>query len=191
MSDRHYPLKWPEGWDRTPGIGRRSSPYRCTLDRAVKDLLEDLRRWKARDITISSNIRTGLGVSMTEGMVKDPGVAVYWTHRDGAPRVMACDCWHRLRDNVRSIGLAVEYLRGLERCGASAILDRALKGFAALPEAPSCWKLLGVPQGSPRALISERFRELAATAHPDHGGDSTAFGQLTQAYHEALGQSRQ
>ena len=33
-------------------------------------------------------------------------------------------------------------------------------------------------------------RELSATLHPDRGGDTIAFAQLTQAYHEALGASR-
>lgn len=187
MTERAYPLKWPEGWPRTTAVARRASPYKCSLDHAVKDLLAELGRMRAKDITISSNVRTGLGVRMTESEVRDPGVAVYWTHRDGQPRVMACDHWHRLRDNIRAIGLAIAALRQLERCGASAILDRALKSFAALPPAPDCWTVLGLEPGASRASISDRFRELAATHHPDRGGDSTRFGQITQAYHEALG----
>lgn len=188
MSDRHYPLKWPEGWPRTTAGMRRSSPYKTTLETAVKDLVADLGRMKAKDITISSNLRSGL-MKMTESEVKDPGVAVYWTHKDGTPRVMACDHWFRLRDNVRAVGLTIASLRQIERCGATGMLDRALAGFKALPEAPDCWRLLGLTRGAERADITERFRELAATAHPDHGGDTTTFAQLTQAYHEALGQS--
>lgn len=181
-----YPLKWPEGWKRTPGGMRKSSPYRCSLEGAVKELLADLGRMRAKDVTISSNVRSGLGVRITEGQVSDPGVAVYWTDKNGHPRVMACDHWFRLRDNVRAIGLAIAAFRQLERCGASGLLDRALDGFKALPEGANCWRLLGVPEGSSRDVISGRFRELAASAHPDHGGDAVTFGQLSQAYHEAL-----
>ncbi len=190
MNHRAYPLTWPAGWPRTTAVQRRASPYKCSLDQAVKDLLAELRRMKAKDITISSNVRTGLGVKMSESEVKDPGVAVYWTHRDGQPRVMACDHWYRLRDNIRAIGLAVQALRQLERCGASAILDRALSSFAALPAAPTWRDLLGFQGENPtKAEIRDRFRELAATHHPDRGGDATHFGQISVAYHEAMGQA--
>lgn len=187
MTDRSYPLKWPDGWPRVTAGMRRSAPYKTSLDHAIRDLLDDLRKMGAKDVTISSNVRVTLGVKLTENEVKDPGVAVYWTHKSGEPRVMACDHWGRLRDNVRAIGLTVAALRQIERCGASGMLDRALEGFKALPEAPSCWHVIGLPKGSSQALVTTRFRELAATHHPDRGGDPVAFGQITQAYHEALG----
>jgi hypothetical protein len=53
---------------------------------------------------------------MTETEVRDPGVAVYWTDRRGEARVMACDQWFRLRDNVHAIGHAVAAFRTIERC---------------------------------------------------------------------------
>ena len=186
MTDRFYPLKWPEGWPRTTAGLRRSAPYKTSLDSAVKELVTDLNRMRAKDITISSSLRGGL-VKMTESEVRDPGVAVYWTHKDGSPRVMACDHWQRLRDNVRAVGRTIAAIRQIERCGATGLMDRALDGFKALPEAPDCWRLLGVKEGAGRQAISERFRELAATQHPDRGGDAVTFAQLTQAYHEALG----
>ena len=187
MPAQDYPLKWPQGWPRTTTGMRRSAPYKTSLEAAAKELVADIGRMRGRDITVSSNLRAGLGKKMTESEVRDPGVAVYWTDKNGHPRVMACDHWYRLRDNVRAIGLTIGALRQIERCGATGMLDRALDGFKALPAAPDCWELLGIPKGSIKAEIRDRFRELSATRHPDRGGDSQAFAQITGAYHEAMG----
>lgn len=189
MTARDYPLKWPEGWPRTTAGLRRAAPYKTSLDAAVKELVADLGRMRAKDVTVSSNLRGGL-VKMTETEVRDPGVAVYWTHKDGSPRVMACDHWQRLRDNVRAVGLTIAAIRQIERCGATGLMDRALDGFKALPEAGTCWRVLGVPEGSGRDKLTARFRELAATLHPDRGGDAVTFAQISEAYHEALEASR-
>lgn len=185
--ERDYPLKWPEGWPRTLATARRSAPYKTSLQAAVNDLLADLRRMRATDIVISSNVRSSL-IKQTESDLRDPGVAVYWLHKDGSPRVMACDHWHRLRDNVRGVGLTIAALRQIERCGATGMLDRALDGFKALPAAPTWREVLQLPRSGPvtAAQVTTQFRALAATHHPDRGGDTVTFGQITQAYREAL-----
>lgn len=186
MTDRAFPLKWPEGWPRVTTGLRRAAPYKTSLDHAVRDLVADLQRMRAKDVTISSNVRTTLGTKLSESEVRDPGVAVYWTDKRGEPRVMACDHWQRLRDNVRAIGLTIAAIRQMERCGATGMMDRALDGFKALPEAPDCWRVLGLARDVDTETVKARFRLLAAQHHPDRGGDATTFAQLTQAYHEAL-----
>lgn len=190
MTDRAYPLKWPDGWPRVTAGMRRSAPYKTSLDQAVKDLVAELHRMRARDVVISSNVRTTLGSKLSESEVRDPGVAVYWTHKDGSPRVMACDHWFRLRDNVRAIGLTIAAIRQIERCGATGLMERALDGFKALPEADGWWRVLGVDKEADRDAVTARFREMAATQHPDRGGDPQRFAQLTAAYHEGLGARR-
>jgi hypothetical protein len=45
--------------------------------------------------------------------------------------VLACDTFEEVRWNMRAIQMAFGYLRGLENCGASALLERAFEGFAA------------------------------------------------------------
>lgn len=45
--------------------------------------------------------------------------------------VLACDTFNEVRLNMKSIQMAFGYLRGLENCGASALLERAFEGFAA------------------------------------------------------------
>jgi hypothetical protein len=48
--------------------------------------------------------------------------------------VLACDLFNEVRLNMHAIGLTVEAMRQIERCGASSMLERAFRGFmAALP----------------------------------------------------------
>jgi hypothetical protein len=47
--------------------------------------------------------------------------------------VIACDAYTEMRWNIQSIRITVAALRRIEDCGASGVLDRAFKGFAALP----------------------------------------------------------
>jgi len=188
MSDQRdtYPLQWPPGWPRAKT--RRGALYKVTLEKAVSEAVDELGRMGAKDVVLSSNMRVGL-IRSSESELKDPGVALYWTSKKGQPMVIACDCWHRLRDNVRAIGLTLSALRAIERSGASELLERAFTGFAALPAAPDPWTLLGVPRGTAKAAVDQRFRELSRTLHPDRGGDAREYAQITQAYHEAIGAS--
>lgn len=194
-----FPLAWPEGWPRTKA--RRSSTYKVTTDAAINDLLAGLRLMQGREIIISSNVPLRRDGTMYRGdhsdqRLSDPGVAVYWTGRgrkgEAVPRVIPCDVWLTVRENVRALGLAVDYLRGLQRTGAGEILERAFVGFARLPETTGgepfdCWSVLGVEPGASRQRLSERLRELSRTEHPDHGGSSERFSAITRAYHEAVG----
>lgn len=193
-----FPLCWPEGWARSKY--RASSPYKVTTDTALEELLASIRQLGGRDIIVSSNVPVRRDGTMyrgdhAEARMSDPGVAVYWTARGGKgeplPRVIPCDVWYTVRENVRALGMAIDYIRGLKRCGAGEIQDRAFSGFARLPEttgeAFDCWAVLGVPRGSPRQKLTERLRELTRTEHPDHGGSNERFARITRAYHEAFG----
>lgn len=188
MSDQRdtYPLRWPAGWPRA--TSRRSALYKVTLEKAVSEAVAELKRMGAKDVVLSSNMRVGLiRTTETETELKDPGVALYWTSKKDQPMVMACDHWHRLRDNVRSIGLTLEAIRAIERNGASQILDRVFTGFIALPEAPDAWKILGLTRSADKDALTARLRELTREHHPDRGGDARRFAEITRAYHEAIG----
>lgn len=191
-----FPLCWPDGWARTKY--RASSPYKVTTDVAIEDLLAGIRTMGGRDIIVSSNVPIRRDGTMYRGdhsdqRISDPGVAVYWTMphpktRQLEPKVIPCDHWHTVRENVRALGMAVDYIRGLKRCGAGEIMDRAFGGFARLPEstADDPWSVLGVKRTATRQQLSERLRELTRTEHPDHGGSTERFARITRAYHEAL-----
>ena len=95
-----------------------------------------------------------------------------------------------MRENVRAIGLTVEALRAIQRSGASELLERAYTGFARLPQSTGprpWWEVLGIERQASRHAINQRFHELARTGHPDRGGDTARFAEITQAYHQAVG----
>lgn len=79
----------------------------------------------------------------------DPAMfAAVSKHRDNALRwvnrkehkhfehVIACDSFKEVRLNIASIAFTIKAIRQIERCGTSALLERAFKGFVAeLPAA--------------------------------------------------------
>lgn len=166
-------LKWPPGWERTPKI-RKQWGDRFKLEDADTILLYELKKLGASEIAISTD-RTGI----------DEGVAVYFTLR-GEPRVMACDRYNTQLANMRSLGLAVQAMRQLERHGGGAMADRAFVGFAALPPPRSCWDILGIEPASDRTVIERAFRAKALKHHPDQGGSHKAMAELVAARDEAM-----
>lgn len=190
-----YPLAWPEGWKRVPLHARKShSPFSTTFDRARRDLLEELRKLGARHVVISSWLPLRLDgqprSDVARRRIEDPGVAVYFELR-GRPMVMARDLYSNIHDNIRSIGLAIEHMRGLERHGGAAMMERAFEGFAALPPpAPKDhWDVLGLKQGATVEQINERFREMAKREHPDAGGTADRFNALNLARAQAISEA--
>jgi hypothetical protein len=88
---------------------------------------------------------------------------------------------------MRSLTLAIEAMRQLERHGGGTMMERAFTGFAAI--APPDWKkpwreVFGVKpdwQGDITAL----YREKAKNRHPDTGGSDSLMAELNVAFAEA------
>src|SRR5258708_200630 len=132
-----YPLLWPEGWPRTPAAHRRNtSPVTTTFDGARRQLLNELQLLGAMSAVISSNLPLRVDgqpyADAARRRMDDPGVALYFT-LDTRAVVMARDVFWNVHDNLRSIGHAIEHLRGLERHGGAHMMERAFGGFTALP----------------------------------------------------------
>lgn len=218
-----YPLCWPEGWKRTavhvrrsgyqfkggdtygwrPGttervyVGRRQ----ITPDRARKLLVEELERLKARAVIISSNVPLRADGEMRADAATrrydDPGVAVYFQFK-GKPMVMACDAYDNIASNLRSLGLAIEALRQLERHGGGVMMERAFAGFSALPPPEGAkprrpwWEVMRYSDDPEEremlsaAEIEARYRAMANKLHPDHGGSDDAMAELNAAKEEAI-----
>ena len=187
-----YPLAWPESWPRTDSGKRRShSPFSTTFDKARRDLLDELRRLGARNVVISSWLPLRQDgnprADVARRRIEDPGVAVYFELR-GRPMVMARDAYWNIHDNIRSIGLAIENLRGLERHGGAVMMERAFEGFAALPppKVRDHWAVLGIAPTKDYGAILHAFRTMAKTVHPDSGGSAEAMCELIEARDAAL-----
>jgi len=187
-----YPLRWPSGWKRSKS--RKKSRYGSTFGETRDALMKSLRLLGARYPVISCNIptrRDGLPYS-AYNEPNDPGIAVYFIMGD-QQRVIACDRWVRVKDNLRAVFLACEALRQLERTGASEILERAFLGFVELSsgeQTKTCWEVLGILTTNDQAAISTAYRALAKLAHPDVGGSEERMKILNRAYEDALKHAR-
>ena len=198
-----YPLRWPEGWPRIPsyrrendnrfGNGTRTAEgitmgRRLTVGRARDQLMEELRRLGATEIVVSTNVPVKAdGLLYADNKrLDDPGIAVYFKFKK-KQMVMARDGFVSVAGNLRSLGLAIEGLRQLERHGGSLMLERAFEGFLAI--APPDWKkpwreVFGIkPDWT--GDISALYREKARIRHPDAGGSDALMAELNVAYAEA------
>lgn len=122
----------------------------------------------------------------------DPGVAVYFSLRN-RPMAMARDAYYDIAQNLRSLALAIEYMRGLERHGGSIMMERAFGGFTALPppqqqqEETVYWRdefgleKYDLPKADLLAVCESRYRTQAKKLHPDQGGDTAAMIRLNMA----------
>ncbi len=182
-----YPLTWPAGWPRTKRPQR--SRFSVTLDVARQELVWEIERMGGRYPLISTDVplrRDGYPYASAK-TPDDVGVAVYF-ERDGKQMVFACDRWDRIRDNLRAIQKTIEALRGVERWGASDMMERALSAFVALPSPIDPWGKLDIQKGSGDDEIERAYRSKAKTAHPDAGGTAEEMVSLSAARDEALSQ---
>lgn len=195
-----YPLEWPAGWRRA--ANRVYSAFRSkssgslrplTVYQAIARLEDELRRLKARNVTISTNVRLRQdGIPRSdEAEPRDPGAAVYFSFR-GKATVFACDRYTRVADNIAAIAAHVEALRAIERYGVGS-LDQALAGYKALPaDTAADWrKVLGFVAGPvTSADVQRAFKERSLLCHPDRfpgdSGKEAEWYQLQRARDYAL-----
>ena len=195
-----YPLYWPAGYPRTRSPKRsRFGSYdydarrnRLTLTVALDEVEEQVRLLLNKrvlgdhDLIISTNMRrrkSDGGIYAKEREPEDSGVAVYFK-LSREMRVIACDKWQTVRENLHAAALSIEALRGLERWGASEIVPRAFRGFIALPEPESndWYHELGVPPDATPDEITAAYRARLKEAHPDAGGSVDELHRVRRAY---------
>lgn len=185
-----FPLHWPQGWKRTKTPAK--SRFDVSFASARDGLVEQLRLIGATYPVISTDIelrRDGLPYA-NQPEPKDKGVAVYFQWK-GKQHVLACDKWDRIKDNMRALEKTVEALRGIDRWGASTILERSFEAFVALPSGSEkrTWRdVLKIGPGVivTEAVIQNQYRLLARKAHPDAGGSDAAMAELNRARDEAI-----
>ncbi len=182
-----YPLAWPVGWPRARAP-QRSRFAGWTLYNARSELMAELRRLGATGIVLSTNIPLrldGLPYSNTREP-DDHGVAVYFRIK-GEPRVLACDKWRLVVDNITALCKHVEAIRGQARWGVGS-LEQALGGYRALTAAPArrLWfEVLGVPEDAPWPVVERARLQLLERHHPDKGGSGEMAYDVNAAFSEA------
>lgn len=191
-----YPLAWPEGWPRTPANERKNGDasfkrqvdngrYRSgqpwTFAAARDALLDEVWKHKPTSIVLSSNFQPGKnGPQEGRRRPEDEAVAIYF-QRGGRPYVMACDRFSDAEGNMRSLTLALEAMRQLERHGGGVMMERAFEGFAALPAPPKPHEILGVSAEASADEIRRAHRLRIAGAHPDAGGNHHSAAEVNAA----------
>lgn len=180
-----FPLAWPIGWPRTKR--RERARFAGTFGRIRDELMAEIGRLGGRYPVVSTNVplrRDGLPYA-NQAEPADPGVAVYFERR-GRGMVFACDKWNKVQDNLRSVQKTIEAIRGIERWGASEMMERAFQAFEALPSPKSCWDVLGITPGSTHDMIEAAYKAQAKARHPDRGGSHAAMSELNAARDAAM-----
>ena len=192
-----YPLSWPLGWkreaqDRRSNFGRTGQTL--TVYRAYQIVLTELERIGARgNVTISTNMPLNRNGTLAEKRkpLKDVGAAVYFELKDDAgqwqPRVLACDRWWSLEENLYAIAKHIESLRAQERWGVGSVAQ-AFAGYAALPAAAGgtpWWDVLRISRTCSLAEAEAAFKRQARLHHPDVGGREHDWHELQQAISQA------
>jgi hypothetical protein len=180
MSVDAFPLQWPQGWTRTTPYRRERGAFKTTFAKARDELMAEISRMGGRHPVLSSNLalrRDGLPYAQ-QTRIEDPGIAVYFDYK-GRPMCFACDRYVSIEANTRAIQLSIAAIRGLERWGASDMMERAFTGFVALEAPRGDWRDVldpADPEGS--------YRRLRSQHHPDKGGDAQAFDRVQRAYEQ-------
>jgi hypothetical protein len=202
MEPTSFPLRWPDGWPRTPGHRRRVARFSSfkadlTVSVACDRLWLQLSRLKVRNLDsaiLSTNVRPTLHgqPSSRDRNPDDPGAAVYF-ELNGKARVLACDTWTRLADNIAAIAGHIDSMRKIDRYGVGT-LDQLFEGYRSLPAKGGTWRsMLGFAQDArpTRDEIEAIYRTKARTMHPDHaGGSHEAMAALNAARDAALEEIR-
>lgn len=194
-----FPLAWPDGWPRTRPSDQKDGRYQFkrpsdrgwrepwTFAAAREALLSELLRIAdLQAAVISSNwpMNTKGHARADARRPMDEGIAIYFKRGD-RQFAMACDRYTRAEENMRSLTLALEAMRQLERHGGGTMVEKAFAGFVALPPPKSHWAILGVEPGASASEVERAYRARVREAHPDTGGSHAAMSELNEARDKA------
>lgn len=167
-------------------MARRFSAQQTTI---VKDLQRVMTNISATSLRIEQDVMGG-------------GVKVVFD-RAGKRYVRECAKYENSLDNLRVIGLQIEYLyRALEVYAEDIVessfdieFDRIFSGFLATPDDTALllgdgkapwYEILGVKPEATRADIRNAFRALSLVHHPDRGGKDEDFKRINDAFREGM-----
>lgn len=182
-----YPLCWPEGFNRAKfPIESRFDKRYLSIKKTTDEVIYQLKLLGATKPIISTNLKLkidGLPYSQ-QRQPDDRGVAVWFT-LNGNQRVLACDKWRSIEENIWAIAKTIDAMRGIDRWGVSDMLDRMFTGFLALPSQPHWSTILDLPKTFSFQELKIAYHNKAKELHPDRGGDPEKFAELNSAFESA------
>lgn len=166
-----------------------SRRFSATQQTTIKDLQRIMTKINATSLRIEQDVMGG-------------GVKVVFD-RAGKRYVRECGKYDNSLDNLRVIGLQIEYLyRALEVYAEDIVetsfdieFDRIFNGFLATPDDTALllgdgkapwFEVLGVKADATRADVRNAFRALALVHHPDRGGKDEDFKRINEAFREGM-----
>ena len=188
-SIRSYPLYWPEGWPRAKQhkIARFGDH---SINAGRQEIERQVSLFDGRNLIISTNLELRIDGNPRSGQRQpaDRGVAIFFK-RDGQDMALACDIYSTVEDNLWALARTLDALRQIERDGSPSLINRAFRGFTALP-APGqreWWDVLGVDRSAGSQEIKRAYFDLAKKHHPDNkeSGDPELFRQVQTAFETA------
>lgn len=163
--------------------------FEATQQTTIRDLQRVMTKISATSLRIEQDVMGG-GVKVT-------------FDRAGKRYVRECMKYESSLDNLRVIGLQIDYLyRALEVYAEDIIetsfdveFDRIFAGFLATPDDTALllgdgkapwFEVLGVKADSTRADIRNAFRALSLVHHPDRGGRDEDFKRINDAFRDGM-----
>jgi hypothetical protein len=145
-------------------------------------------------LIISSNLELRLDGNPRSNQKQpdDRGVAIFFK-RSKQDMALACDIYTTVEDNLWALCRTLDALRQIERDGSPSLINRAFKGFAALPDpnTKKWFEVLNLPETASNDDVKRSYFNLARQYHPDNKetGNVELFRQVQQAYELAMGKS--
>jgi len=191
-STRSYPLYWPEGWPRAKSYQIKDARFGDHTVKQGRDVMADqVRLFGGSNLIISSNLALTQDGNprLNQKQPSDRGMAIFF-ERDKQPMALACDIYTTVEDNLWALCRTLDALRQIERDGSPSLINRAFKGFAALPDPNDrkWWEVLNVPETASDEQIKKSYFDKARQYHPDNKetGDEALFRQVDEAFQLAM-----
>ena len=163
------------------------------------------RRFSAMESTVKKDLRNIMNkieaTSLKILMDEFSGEVEVIFDRDGKRYTKKCSRWEHSLDNLRAIGLSIDYLyRAVEIYGIeseeefNSLFDSTFIGIEATPDDTSLllghssnwWEILGTSKEATKQEIINGYKAMAKVHHPDAGGSVEQFQKVRKAYEEAI-----
>lgn len=163
------------------------------------------RRFSAQESTVKKQLRNTMNkieaTSLKISMDEFNGEVEVIFDRDGKRYTKKCSKWEHSIDNLRAIGLSIEYLyRAVEIYGIESqeefnnLFNSTFIGIEATPDDSALmlgydsewWSILGINKDATKEEIRNGYKAMARIHHPDAGGNPEQFQKVRKAYEEAI-----
>ena len=164
------------------------------------------RRFTAQEKRTKSDLRNTMNkieaTSLKISMDEFSGEVEVIFDRNGKRYTKKCSKWENSLDNLRAIGLSIEYLyRAVEIYGIESaeefnvLFDSTFIGIEATPHDDALllgygsewWEILGINKAANKQEVINAYKSMAKVHHPDAGGDPEQFQKIRKAYDEGIG----